>query len=170
MFDCAHYLGHKVQQTVNAFPAWSQVIREHEVQRILEIGSGLGGFSLYLLAEMIESGGRFETWDVQGCRNNGTIARALELEKFSRKGDVFKHEAQIAQFIQRKGTSAVLCDGGNKRQEIRTFAPYLKTGDVIAVHDWGWAVWFDDSRKLGLQKLPECKIDPLTAFFQKVDK
>ena len=34
----------------------------------------------------------------------------------------------------------IFCDGGNKPLEFSTYAPLLKKGDCIAVHDWGHEV------------------------------
>ncbi len=81
---------------------------------------------------------------------------------------MFAHVDEIARFIGRKGTTAVFCDGGDKRKELQAFTPCLKIDDVIAVHDWGWAVSYEDKRGLPLQKLEQSKIDPLTAFFRKI--
>jgi len=168
MFNCAHLHGRKMQQTVNAIPAWSKVIREYKVRRTVEIGTGAGAFSVNLLCEMLEAGGDFQTWDIRPLRNTGPVAKMLKLADYFHQGDVFANESPIKKFIGQPGTSVVFCDGGNKRKELATFQPYLKKGDIIAVHDWGWAVSWEDRRKMPLQKLPECMIDPLTAFFVRV--
>ena len=37
----------------------------------------------------------------------------------------------------------IFADGGNKIQEFNTYAPLLKSGDCIAVHDWGVEINFE---------------------------
>jgi len=39
----------------------------------------------------------------------------------------------------------IFCDGGNKALEFSTFAPLLKKGDCIAVHDWGHEIGSRDT-------------------------
>jgi len=36
------------------------------------------------------------------------------------------------------------CGSGNKPLEMQTFAPMLRTGDYVAVHDWGTEIGYDD--------------------------
>ena len=37
---------------------------------------------------------------------------------------------------QLKGKTIVLCDGGDKPREFKTFSKYLKKGDLILGHDF----------------------------------
>lgn len=39
-------------------------------------------------------------------------------------------------FIQKSGTTIVFCDGGNKVIDFSNYAPLIKTGDYICVHDY----------------------------------
>jgi len=45
---------------------------------------------------------------------------------------------RIADLLARHPKPLLLfCDNGNKREEVRRFAPLLSGGDFLAVHDWG---------------------------------
>lgn len=45
----------------------------------------------------------------------------------------------------------IFCDGGNKLRELDMYAPLLKKGDKIAVHDWGMEI-FDHQVKPIMEK------------------
>ena len=54
-------------------------------------------------------------------------------------GDVFDEDIQdkIHQLIYENNKVLFFCDNGNKIEEFNLYAPYLKKGDIIFVHDWG---------------------------------
>ena len=73
-----------------------------------------------------------------------------------------KVTAAIGEIIAQPGTTLVLCDGGNKVQEVALYAPFLKKGDFIMAHDWArdrahhkqlkesgtwcsWESWWDEA-------------------------
>ena len=43
---------------------------------------------------------------------------------------------EIITYIQSKGISLVLCDGGDKVKEFKTLSKYLKVDDIIMTHDY----------------------------------
>ena len=57
--------------------------------------------------------------------------------------DVFSTETQdhVRENIQEFKTF-IFCDGGDKALEFNTYAPMLKPGDCIAVHDWGQEIFY----------------------------
>ena len=68
----------------------------------------------------------------------------------------------------------MFCDGGDKPHELRTFAPALKKGDIIACHDWGRAIkdeWVaDDIKKFNLKEIyreERIKYNTVTGIFVK---
>jgi hypothetical protein len=50
----------------------------------------------------------------------------------------------IEELIVESGTTILCCDNGDKPREFATFAPVLKPGDLIAVHDWNLEVREED--------------------------
>ena len=43
---------------------------------------------------------------------------------------------EIAREMQRPGLTILLCDGPDKVAEVKTFAPFMKPGDLIMAHDY----------------------------------
>lgn len=88
--------------------------------------------------------------------------------------DVFKNSEEICKLIKGKGKSIVFCDGGDKPHELRTFAPALKKGDIIACHDWGRAIkdeWIiEDLKKYNLKEIfrkEKLELNTVTGIFIK---
>lgn len=106
--------------------------------RIIEIGTGGGGFSYYLR----------DTLAVLQLRNCRILSYSLEelpaFETLRSSGievviqDVMGKEASrdLGATIGDLGLTLLLCDGGNKIEEFRRFSASLKKGDYIMVHDF----------------------------------
>jgi hypothetical protein len=87
---------------------------------------------LYCLAR----GARFVAYEIDGSRADSEVFKRLGVDM--RVGDV-RHEfveAEIGAEMQREGVTVLLCDGGNKINEVRTFSDYLKPGDYVLAHDY----------------------------------
>jgi len=126
-----HYKGIYAQQVEAAFGVFKTFLAEVKTVRVLEIGTAGGGFTTMLKdclpkAEII-------SYD---------IAERPVYEDLRAKGvkviiqDFFSVPDLMKGFIQSKGTTLVLCDGGNKIKEFATLAPFLKSGDIIMAHDY----------------------------------
>ncbi len=117
--------------------------------RIVEIGTCNGGFTIALGIHAYRIGAHVSTYDVSIAPDERFVELATFLGIRFRTADVWTVEAEIAGLIAAPGVSYVLCDGGNKRRELATFARYCKPGDVIGAHDyhapgsenawWGWS-------------------------------
>ena len=74
--------------------------------------------------------------------------------------DIFSNIEKIGDMII--PNTLLLCDNGNKPEEVRLLAPYLKDGCVIMAHDYsetkeidylyGGEITWDDVKDLGLIK------------------
>jgi len=56
------------------------------------------------------------------------------------RANLFEESAVVAmgELLEQLPKPVLLfCDNGNKREEVRCFAPLLQAGDYLAVHDWG---------------------------------
>jgi cephalosporin hydroxylase len=155
--DVGHisFFGLPMQQNLNAPAKISSFLNEIKPVRIIEIGTGMGGLSVLLKMY----GAEFVTYDTNDTRifDHG-IFGALGIDY--RRWDCFKRKDEIADMIGRKGTTLVMCDGGNKHKEFTTFATYLKSGDYICAHDysndpniWRWSEIDDDVITPDLEKL-----------------
>jgi hypothetical protein len=122
-------LGKDMQQHPNAIPAIDLLVKYTNPARFLEIGTANGGLSIFLSLVC-----KTYTFDVTDFRSYMNLHNVLDID--FRLGDVFQHIEEIGAIIQEEGCSIVMCDGGNKPRELRTFAPYLKKCDIIMAHDY----------------------------------
>ncbi len=152
-----NFLGYEFQQNAVALSAFDQLSKAVEPARFLEIGTATGGLSVFLalIAPVV-------TCDITDYRQYRPIMNKLGID--FRIGDVFQHIDDLVEIIRLPGTTVVLCDGGNKPLEFRTFAPFLKEGDIIMAHDYSSdpAIWgFSEIRDEDVQDL-----DYLDPFMQ----
>ena len=133
------FLGRKIAQTDKAIWLWEKVLISIEFARIIEFGTYKGNFSLYLYLHCLQRKKDFYTYDTIDWKeidHKAHLKNFLNFDSRFVKGDVFAFEKSIGLLIKSSGLSIVFCDGGDKVKELQTFTPYLKHGDIIAVHDW----------------------------------
>jgi len=137
------YKGLIAQQHSSAFRIFIRFLTEIKPKRILEIGTGGGGFILFLRdvldsIDLKESAVR--TYDVvhdncdQVLRANRIDVRIVNLfhETYAR----LENPQEIVPFIQGHGCTLVMCDGLNKIGEFRILSQFIKPGDYIMAHDY----------------------------------
>jgi hypothetical protein len=86
-----------------------------------------------------------------------------------------KNVVKISELIQQTGMTVVFTDCIDKPWEFNTYAPYLKLGDVLAVHDWDRAIkdeWVKDTMESIhpyrlLYEEERIELNTLTRFFLK---
>lgn len=170
------FLGSPCQQSFNALFIWEKLLTHLKFKRFLEIGTALGNLSVYFKLFCINRGADFYTYDFAKVnqRSNTKVQKYVNLKDDYYMMDVFKESQRICSTIARKGISIVFCDGGDKPHELRTFAPALKKGDIIACHDWGRAIkdeWMkDDIKKYNLSELykeERIELNTVTGIFIK---
>lgn len=120
----------EMSQSAIAAGIWSTIILRERPARVIEIGTCKGGFSALLSYVCQSVGASFSTMDVRDSLQYELAGCGQFLI-----WDCFEHEHEITQLLQLNGLSILLCDGGNKMNEFKTFAPSLKSGDIIAAHD-----------------------------------
>jgi len=131
------FLGKRIAQTVYAFPLWETLfIRVPQFSRIIELGTGNGGFSVYLKLCAMRFWVPLYTFDIRPFEKN-KITDALDLEASFSRCDIMAAEEEIAALIKLSGRTILYCDNGNKIEEFKMYAKHLKVLDVIGVHDWG---------------------------------
>lgn len=118
---------------------WEKFFQQHEVKSMLEIGTGMGGLSLFFILQGIQKSFTFETYDLLKPTVLDTpLGRLLKLEACFHQGDV---KDDLRDYIEErmKGLEhpvLLFCDGGDKIWEMQTFSKFLLKGDYAAVHDW----------------------------------
>jgi hypothetical protein len=140
-----------ILQNENIFDPFTKLIKTYKPQRILEIGTASGGLSL-LLRDLLNVNGckdtTLRTYDiVSGDWSRSDVfieaIKTCNIESFLK--NIFTpdysalQDITCADYIQSKGTTLVLCDGGNKTSEFNILSKYLKTGDIIMAHDYAYS-------------------------------
>ena len=116
-------------QCVQDYYLWEWILNDNpQLRGIVELGTWEGGFSLYLAAQAGCRGLSFRTYDV--------TAPAREIPGFVQL-DIFHKADEIGEYLRREGPVALLCDGGNKARELKTFSRYVTPEGIMVVHDWG---------------------------------
>lgn len=132
------YKGVEHQQTEPAFAVLEKVIKDNNVENIVEIGTGMGGCTVFFseLAPVV-------TYDIID-RTQGKIKGKYNID--FRLQDVFDlHVMQaIIDLINRPGVTFLMCDGEAKAREIKEYGPHLKKGDILFCHDWEDQFGWDD--------------------------
>jgi len=170
------FLGSPCQQSFNAFFIWEKVLAPLKFSRFIELGTALGNTSVYFKMFCVNKGAEFYTYDFakKNKRTNTLAQKFIKLGRSYIIADIFKESKQISKLIKQEGRSIVFCDGGDKPHELRTFAPSLKKGDIIACHDWGRAIkdeWVNkDIKKNNLKELyrqERINLNTVTGIFVK---
>lgn len=130
-FHTGSFGGQTCAQYWTDFLLWEMVLNSNpQLQAIVELGTWEGGFSWYLWAQSQARGMRsFKTYDV--------VKPQREPPGFERL-DIYRHAEVVAVHLASLDCPTVLlCDGGNKPRELKTFPPYLSADSIVVVHDWG---------------------------------
>lgn len=132
------FAGHRMAQTPEALLVFNEIFNRARFDRIIEIGTFFGGFALYLALCSMANNMRFYTFDIKKRGIKNVYGKIKQLGGVFFKLDVFQQQGhkKIVSLIQSPGRVMLLCDGGDKKKEIRTFAPFLKPKDVIMGHDF----------------------------------
>jgi len=106
----------------------------NDFDRIIELGTFHGGLTLYL-HRIKKPETQLISYDI--ALHWSMLPKDHGLD--TRWGDYFKEgtQAELWQLINNTNKRVLLlCDGGYKEDEFHIFAPYLKSNDVIMVHDY----------------------------------
>lgn len=131
--DWSSFCGHPAAQHWADYELWEQVLNEHRVGGIVEIGTGKGGFALYLWTQARARGIGFVTIDQHPA--------PLHLPQIV--CDVFQKETVRACVLAAR-PCLLFCDGGDKPAEVAEFSPLLQVGDLLAVHDYNHEIFEAD--------------------------
>ena len=128
------------QQNPNAFRIFHKFLNEVRPKRVLEIGTGLGGFTMFLRLTSIEIDLNLDilSYDINGRQGYDSLK---EHDIDVRTDNIFLDNystisPEVIKYIQQDGITVILCDGGNKIYEFNVLSNYLKNGDFIMAHDY----------------------------------
>lgn len=137
------FVGFQANQVPTAFLVLEDFLsKKNDIKRIIEIGTAFGGTTIFFGLHSWKNKGKTYTFD-NNVRQESSwfdLAKLLGIEFI--KLDVFSEEGinKIKELIQLDGITLLFCDGGNKQQEFNTFAPFLKSGDIIMAHDYRYEI------------------------------
>lgn len=133
--------GLSMQQSWEDLALWEWFLNRVIVKSIIELGSGSGAFSCYLLTQCISRGITFVTIDHRPPEMlDGVFYRRVGLDKTFTEIDILSLEGsnKVKKIIKQVPKPLLLyCDNGDKPQEVALFSPELKQGDYLGVHDFG---------------------------------
>jgi len=132
------YKGRAVQQKKTVYTYFVHLLEQVKPTRIVEIGSGHGGLTLFLRnitfpeVEFFS----FETHDFEWNRelkDKGVIFSNENI--FENNNSIFTLKDEFKHLFERNNT-LILCDGGYKIGEFNCLADYTKPGDLILANDY----------------------------------
>jgi predicted O-methyltransferase YrrM len=134
------YNQHTAQQNHFAYKIFYEFIETVKPSRILEIGTAMGGFTMFLkeACDDLELDTVIRSYDIHGRHSYQTIIDAgvdVRVENVF-NGDYTSVSQDVIDFIKEPGVNIVLCDGGYKIGEFNLLADYVKSGDFILAHDY----------------------------------
>jgi cephalosporin hydroxylase len=117
--------------------------------QVLEIGTSYGGLTLIIRDTLDEIGlinSELRSYDVFEAKRDGIdelIKNGSNTKLYCKNifnpsySDILVEEINdISEYIQRTGSTIVMCDGGYKIGEFKSLSRFLKTGDIIMAHDY----------------------------------
>jgi hypothetical protein len=132
--------------------AWEAFLPRAQPRGLVELGTASGSFAIWL-NERVDW---FRTIDIG--RPNQPTPGFVQL-------DVWAQADEIRDLISEAPRPFVLyCDNGDKQLEVKTFAPALRIGDFLAVHDLGTEVFEENIPANFTERLNF----GLTGFYEKV--
>lgn len=133
--------GQAAQQHHDAFGIFNDFLCYAKPGRILEIGTALGGLTAFF--GMIKNANNLDidilSYDIH---EQPWYSDLLKYSISIKTKNIFNEEynalvdLSIIDYIQKDRTTIVVCDGGCKKCEFNILSPYLKTNDIIMVHDY----------------------------------
>lgn len=128
--------GHRMQQNSLAYATWNWVLLDLRPARVVELGTGNGGFSKLIAKTCQAIGAGFATYNL---RQSAQLTKELaQLGAKAVQADLTNPEVQyeIHQLCSQPGHTVLLCDNGDKVRELHEFSSSLKSGDLLAAHDY----------------------------------
>lgn len=173
------FLGGLSDQPFTAFYIWERFFLRYgpEMKRFIEFGVDQGNTACYFALQCLNHEAEYIGFDHRRKQTyqNTPVKKMLRLWKKIRYGNGYKRLDEVQKLIQEKGMTVIFTDMVDKPLEFDSFAPMLKRGDVLAVHDWDRAIkdeWVETTLNLIrpftlLYEDERIGINTLTRFFRK---
>lgn len=170
------FMGIKLSQRWEDLGLWEQFFEENPIKTFIELGTGIGGMSLYFALQCRQRNIIFHTYDNQKFMDFETgLSKEIDLKSHFHFVDLFSEETQfhLATLIQDSPHPLVIFfDNGDKAREWKLYAPFTPPGDFCAVHDFGAEFFLKDIGGVKVEHiLGDIKTEPFafrTAWFKRV--
>jgi len=122
-----------MEQNCYAIAAFRRFFKtEKEIKRVIELGTGRGGFSYFLNEECKKYDTEFSTFETEphkctACEKHGFVS-----ELTSKDAD----PNYLGDIIKREGRTILLVDSAKKNADVAKYVKFLKPNDVVMVHDY----------------------------------
>lgn len=126
------------------------------VSRIVELGTGSGGLTIWLGLYALFNEIKMVSYDVTDNREFPPVFDRLQIDYRLRSILLPEVQEEIQKEISSPGITLLLCDNGDKVAEVLTFGPYLKVGDFLFAHDY--ALDPDHQAYMTSAVWPQCEI------------
>jgi cephalosporin hydroxylase len=158
-----HVFGNPVIQTWFDLFFLNEVLTHEKFDVIIEIGTYLGGLTVFFGMHAVAQDGHVITFDIRPEPEGEpwkTHKTMLPITYYNL--NVFEPEVMASiENIINDNRVLLYCDGGDKPREFKTFAPMLNTNDVIMAHDKGREIYENQI----LQTVTQCGLRP----FHQID-
>lgn len=146
------------QQSRADLRAWQSFLAAHRVAGIVELGTGLGAFSLWL-AERVPL-----VVTVDAERPSDPPKRFVQRDIFADPLDLAAPEFRGLRPL------LLFCDNGDKPREVALYGPALRVGDYLAVHDFDAEIFASDIPSEFKPVLADVceELGSVTRFFQRL--
>ena len=171
--------GERCDQPFTALYVWEKLFLSYggAMERFIELGCDVGGMSTYFALWCHTIDAKFIGYDrrPKWQYKNTPVKRLIGLHDKVRVGNLYAKEREIIDLIKDQGLTMIFADCIDKPWEFMVFAPALKVGDIMAVHDWDRAIkdeWVEGTMSEIepyelLYEDERLQINTLTRFFLK---
>ena len=124
-------IDYRTAQSKNVIKPFSMILKDFE--QIIEIGTFTGAFTYWLSENKLESC-EITSYDINSYNLLINSIKDTKLQI----SDCFEPEtiSEIKSLINQPKITLLLCDGGDKETEFKLFSRFLKSGDVVMLHDY----------------------------------
>lgn len=140
------YKGIAVQQNPKIIEVFEEVLREVNPDLIIEIGTGSGGMTLILndiLEKINLTNTKIKSFDIVAFKSNPLLNNLNNVEFLTLNifqpcyNDLLDNYVNIINsYIIENNKVIVLCDGSKNIKEFNVLSKYIKSGDIIMIHDY----------------------------------
>ena len=144
------YKNIRTKQMMGITNVFDEFFIKEQFDTVIELGTGNGGFTLYIAEKCNEMKADFYTFDIRKIINSASLKKLKQLG-----GTFFKEDTnetdRVKDFIKDSGRVLILNDG-DKFTSFTLYGPMLKAGDYMFIHDYydkkksifdGLATWSD---------------------------